>query len=134
MAKTAPRALSNAYVNQLEARWETLPQADQSALINDLKERMKISWGELTPAEKKAAYYISYGEWGPRAPLYSPGDKSKVFWGTMIGMFAGLVIFVGLKTFAGSKSVTMNREWHEKSDEYLKSQNANPFTGYSQVQ
>lgn len=134
VAKAAPRPLSNAYVNQLESRWETLPQADQTALINDLKERMKVSWGELSVAEKKAAYYISYGEWGPRAPLYGPGEKSKIFWGTMAGMGAGLVVFLLLKVGFVKKTVSNNREWQEKSDEYLKSQNANPFTGYSQVQ
>lgn len=134
VAKVAPRPLSNAYVNQLESRWETLPKNDQTALINDLKERMKLSWGELTVAEKKAAYYISYGEWGPRTPLYAPGDKSKVFWGVVAGTAAGVLLYATLRQFAGEKPVSMTREWQEKSDEYLKSQNANPFTGFSQVQ
>lgn len=134
VAKAAPKALSNAYVNNLETRWETLPKQDQTALIEELKARMELPWTELTPAEKKAAYYISFGEWGPRKPLYAPGDKSKVFWGTVAGLFAGVALFATIRSFAPGPPETMNREWQEKSDEYLKSKNANPFTGYSQVQ
>lgn len=134
VAKAAPRPLSNAYVNKLETRWESLPETDKNALINDLRERMKVSWNELTVAEKKAAYYVSYGGWGPRTPMYGPNDKSNIFWGTMAGMGAGLALFLFLKFTFVKKTLTNNREWQEKSDEYLKSQNANPFTGYSQVQ
>lgn len=134
VAKVAPRPLSNAYVSQLESRWENLPKNDQTALITDLKERMKLSWGELTVAEKKAAYYISYGEWGPRTPLYTSGDKSRVFWGVFAGMGAGVLLYAFFRQFAAGEPVSMNREWQEASDEYLKTQNANPFTGYSQVQ
>lgn len=130
----APRALSNAYVNKLDTRWESLPKQDQTALIDELKTRMELPWQELTPAEKKAAYYISFGEWGPRKPLYGPGDKNKVFWGTVAGLVAGISLFAGLRTLAPAPPVTLEREWQEKSDEYLKSKNANPFTGYSQIQ
>ena len=63
VAKTAPRALSNAYLGNLESRWTTLPKEDQTALIEELKTRMELPWQNLTTAEKKAAYYISFGEW-----------------------------------------------------------------------
>lgn len=134
VAKSAPRALSNAYVNSLETRWEKLPKEDQTALIDELKTRMELPWGELTAAEKKAAYYISFGEWGPRKPLYAPGDKTKIFWGTIAGLAAGVGLFALIRAFAPAPPVTMDREWQQKSDDYLKSKNANPFTGYSQIQ
>ncbi|SGZ58244.1 CIC11C00000000973 [Sungouiella intermedia] len=127
VAKAAPKPLSNAYVNKLETRWEKLPKEDQTALIDELKARMELPWQELTAAEKKAAYYISFGEWGPRKPLYAPGDKSKIFWGTVAGLVAGVGLFAVIRS-------TLEREWQEKTDEYLKSKNANPFTGYSQIQ
>ncbi|KAI3407148.1 cox5 [Candida oxycetoniae] len=132
---TASRALSNAYIGKIESRWTSLPKEDQQTLIEELKARMELPWQELTPAEKKAAYYISFGEWGPRRPLYAPGQKSQIFWlvaGTVLGSIA---VFVGLKVFAEPEAPkTLNREWQEASDEYLKSKNANPFTGYSQIQ
>lgn len=134
VSKSAPRALSNAYVAKLDSRWETLPKEDQTTMIEELKTRMELPWQELTPAEKKAAYYISFGEWGPRKPLYGPGDKAKVFWGVVIGLGAGVGLFAFTRMFAAPPPETLTREWQEKSDEYLKSKNANPFTGYSQIQ
>ncbi|KAG7666117.1 cox5 [[Candida] subhashii] len=134
VAKTAPKALSTAYLGNLETRWTSLPKQDQEALIEELKARMTLPWNELTSAEKKAAYYISFGAWGPRRPIYGPGDKQKVFWGVVGGIVASIVIFAGIKQLAAPAPHTMTREWQEKSDEYLKSKNANPFTGYSQIQ
>lgn len=134
VAKAAPRPLSNAYVNHLETRWEKLPKEDQTQLIDQLKSRMELPWQDLTQAEKKAAYYISFGEWGPRKPLYAPGEANKIFWGTVAGLVAGVGLFAFVRSFAPEKPVSMSREWQEASDEYLKSKNANPFTGYSQIQ
>lgn len=134
VTKAAPRALSNAYVGKLETRWDTLPKEDQTSLIEQLKTRMELPWQELTPAEKKAVYYISFGEWGPRKPLYGPGDGARVFWGVVIGILSGIGLFAGVRAMAAPGPTTLNREWQEKSDEYLKSKNANPFTGYSQIQ
>lgn len=134
VAKAAAKPLSNAHVAHLETRWEKLPKEDQSALIDELKARMELPWQELTAGEKKAAYYISFGEWGPRRPLYAPGEKSKIFWGTVAGLLAGIGLFATIRLFAPAPSETLTREWQEKSDEYLKSKNANPFTGYSQIQ
>lgn len=111
-----------------------MPKEDQTALIDELKARMELPWQELTAAEKKAAYYISFGEWGPRKPLYAPGDKSKIFWGTVAGLVAGVGLFAVIRSFAPAPPETLEREWQEKTDEYLKSKNANPFTGYSQIQ
>ncbi|KAL7664197.1 Uncharacterized protein ABC855_g3029 [[Candida] zeylanoides] len=134
VAKSAPRALSNSHVGNLSTRWETLPKEDQTTLIEELKSRMEGPWQELTPAEKKAAYYISFGEWGPRRPLYQPGETTKIFWGVIGGLGIGLGLFAAIRQFAADPPITMNREWQTASDEYLKSKNANPFSGYSQIQ
>lgn len=134
VAGSAPRALSNAYVGNLESRWGTLPKDDQSALIEELKTRMELPWQELTAGEKKAAYYISFGEWGPRRPLYAPGEKSKVFWGVVGSLIASVGIFAGVRALGQPAPATLDRKWQEASDEYLKSKNANPFTGHSQIQ
>lgn len=133
-SSVASRPLSNAYVGQLEKRWESLPKEDQSALIDELKVRQELPWKQLTTEEKKAAYYISFGEWGPRRPLKTPKQKQQVFWGTIGGLVAGVGLFALMRSFAQPGPETLNRAWQEKSDEYLKSKNANPFTGYSQVQ
>ena len=134
VAKSAPRALSNAYIGKLESRWTTLPKEDQQTIIEELKSRMELPWQELSPAEKKAAYYISFGEWGPRRPLYAPGEKSQIFW-IVTGCFIGSIfMFAGIKMLAKPAPASLGRDWQEKSDAYLKSKNANPFSGYSQIQ
>lgn len=71
---------------------------------------------------------------GPRTPLYLPGERSQVFWITTGCIVASVVLFFGIRQFASPPPITMNKEWQEQSDDYLKSKNANPFTGYSQVQ
>lgn len=134
ITQTTPRVLSNAYVGKLDQRWEGLPKEDQTALIDELKGRMELPWQQLSGEEKKAAYYIAFGEWGPRKPLHGPGDRSKVIWGTVGGLLAGVGLFAFFRSMAQPGPTTLDRSWQEKSDEYLKSKNANPFTGYSQVQ
>lgn len=134
VSKAAAAPLSNAYVTKLEQRWAKMPSQDRSVLIAELKNRMALPWQELTPAEKKAAYYISFGEWGPRQPLYGPGDQAKVIWGVVGGIVALIVIYAGVLSLGTPAPASMTREWQEKSDEYLKSKNANPFSGYSQIQ
>lgn len=130
----AGRSLSNAYVGKLETRWVSLPKQDQTQLINDLKTRMELNWKELLVEEKKAAYYISFGEWGPRKPLHAPGEAQFIVMTVAGCMVASMVIYLGITSFGAKGPSTLNREWQDASDEYLKSKNANPFTGYSQVQ
>ena len=127
-------SLSNATIADLNKRWESLPTTDQEEIISQLNERQKLNWKELTPEEKKAAWYISYGEWGPRRPVHQKGDGMKIFGGVVLGLSIASGLFVLFRVSAPESPRTMTREWQEASDEYLKSKNANPFTGYSQIQ
>ncbi|KAH3686370.1 hypothetical protein WICPIJ_002662 [Wickerhamomyces pijperi] len=126
--------VSKASIVELENRWETLPQVDQQEIVSQLAERQKLPWGELTEAEKKAAWYISYGSWGPRRPVHPKGESGKIASGVFIGLGVSLAIFLGVRAMAPEAPKTMSREWQEASDEYLKSKNANPWSSYSQVQ
>ncbi|CEP22506.1 unnamed protein product [Cyberlindnera jadinii] len=131
-ASTHP--VSRAAISELESRWEELPAADQQEIVSQLAERQKLPWAELTEAEKKAAWYISYGAWGPRRPVHPKGESGKIAGGVFLGLFISLSIFFALRANAPAPPKTMNREWQEASDEYLKSKNANPWSNYSQVQ
>ncbi|KAH3671525.1 hypothetical protein OGAPHI_000228 [Ogataea philodendri] len=53
-------------VSNLPARWNKLAGDAQQDIINYLKVKQEFAWTYLTQDEKKAIYYISYGEWGPR--------------------------------------------------------------------
>lgn len=128
------RALSNALIGDLNQRWEQLTPVDQQEIVSKLAERQKLDWKELTPAEKKALWYISYGEWGPRKPVHGKGDAGKIFGGVCLGLGAALGIFLTFRSLSPPAPRTMTKEWQEQSNEYLKSKNANPWSTYSQVQ
>jgi len=95
-----------------------------------LRDRMKHDWNDLTLAERKAAYWIAFGPHGPRA-LDPPGEGWRVFWYTMGGCGISLVLFMTIRSMAGGDPATMNKEYQEKTNEYLKSQNVEPITGVS---
>ncbi|CCD23403.1 cytochrome c oxidase subunit Vb NDAI_0B03690 [Naumovozyma dairenensis CBS 421] len=111
-----------------------MANTEQEELATKLAERQKLPWNQLTPNEKQAAWFISYGEWGPRRPIHGKGDVTYITKGVFIGLAVSLGLFAFIRQFAGEPPKTMTKEWQLKSDEYLKSKNANPWGGYSQVQ
>lgn len=135
---TLPRCystqVSNSLLQDLPKRWEGIPEKEQDSIVNQLTERQKQPWASLSEQEKKAMWYVSYGNWGPRRPVLQKGDSTYILSGTIIGLLASVGIFVGIRYLAKDDPRTMTKEWQIKSDEYLKSKNANPWGGYSQVQ
>ena len=65
------------------------------------------------------AYWIAFGPHGPRA-LPPPGEGTKVFAYTLIGVAVSAAIFGFARYFARAPPPTMNREYQEASDAYLK--------------
>lgn len=127
-------AISKAAITDIQSRWETMPLTEQQEITSKLSERQKLPWNQLTDAEKQAAWYISYGEWGPRRPVLNKGDAAFIAKGVFLGLFLSLAAFAGVRSLGSPDPKTMTKEWQLKSDEYLKSKNANPWGGYSQVQ
>ncbi|KAK7752930.1 Cytochrome c oxidase subunit 5B, mitochondrial [Diatrype stigma] len=76
------------------------------------------------------AYWIAFGSHGPRA-LDPPDEGRKVILYTAVGILTSFAIFATMRAFAGPAPSTMNREYQEASNEYLKAQNAEPLTGLS---
>lgn len=134
VAAKSAAPLSQASIAELPGRWESMPAAEQHSVVTRLAERQRQPWTELTPAEKQAAWYISYGAWGPRRPVHRKGDAAYITKGVVVGLGAAIGLFALVRMGAADPPKTMNKEWQLKSDEYLKSKNANPWTGYSQVQ
>ena len=133
---TAPHAISNPTLAGIEKRWEGMPPQEQATLWMQLRDRMEQDWHHLTMQEKKAgefvassplksllttapAYWIAFGNHGPRA-LPPPGENLRIFWYTMAGVSISLVIFMVIRAFAGEPPRTMNKEWQEATNEYLK--------------
>lgn len=128
------QALTKASIVDLPNRWEAMPAAEQHDIVSKLTDRQKLAWNELTDTEKQAAWYISYGEWGPRRPVHGKGDAAFIAKGVVVGILCSVGLFALLRAKAPDAPKTMNKDWQIKSDEYLKSKNANPWGGYSQVQ
>ncbi|KAL6720228.1 Cytochrome c oxidase subunit 5B, mitochondrial [Lecanora helva] len=126
----ANHAISNPTLAQIEKRWEGMPPQEQADLWMALRDRMKNDWHELTLQERKAAYWIAFGPHGPRA-LPPPGENWMVFGYTMLGIGISFVIFCGIRMFARPAPGTMNAQYQEMTNEYLKNQRVEPITGVS---
>ncbi|KAI0137175.1 cytochrome c oxidase polypeptide V [Xylariales sp. AK1849] len=127
-AAASTHAISNPTLANIEKRWEGMPSTEQAELWMALRDRMKENWAELTVQEKKAAYWIAFGPHGPRAqPPADEGRKVALY--TLIGIGVSFAIFATVRMFAKPPPSTMNKEYQEASNEYLKGQRADPFTG-----
>ncbi|EME47994.1 hypothetical protein DOTSEDRAFT_69809 [Dothistroma septosporum NZE10] len=120
-------AISNPTLANIEKRWEAMPPQEQADLWMALRDRMKVDWNELTLQEKKAAYWIAFGPHGPRA-LPPPGEGTKIFMYTILGVVAAGAIFGATRYFAKGTPRTMNKEWQEATNEYLKENKIEPIT------
>jgi hypothetical protein len=65
------------------------------------------------------AYWIAFGPHGPRS-LPPPGENKKVALYTFIGLGVSLALFATMRSFAKPGPSTMNKEWQEASNEFLK--------------
>ncbi|MCJ1397926.1 Cytochrome c oxidase subunit 5A [Xylographa trunciseda] len=123
-------AISNPTLAGIEKRWEAMPPQEQADLWMALRDRMHVNWHELTLQEKKAAYWIAFGPHGPRS-LPPPGEGWRIFNLTMIGVGVSFVLFLLIRTQARPAPGTMNKEYQEMTNEYLKAQNTEPISGVS---
>ncbi|KAI8368076.1 cytochrome c oxidase subunit IV [Blakeslea trispora] len=124
-------ASTNVAVQNLETRWKTLSTAEQNTIAKQLEEAQKADWKTLSVDEKKAAYYIAFGAHGPREPLTKPGHSMKVLGGVAGVMVASGALFYAIRLGGQETPRTINKEWQEATNEYLKSQNSNPVSGIS---
>lgn len=54
-------------------KWLEMKNDVKEEIIEYLDWKMGDDWKQLSPVDKKASYFVSYGEWGPRA---KPGSKA----------------------------------------------------------
>jgi hypothetical protein len=69
--------------------------------------------------ELYAAYWIAFGPHGPRAGS-PPGEGTKIFTYTVIGVAASLAIFLATHHMANPPPHTLTKEWEEATNEYFK--------------
>ncbi|KAJ3305275.1 hypothetical protein HDV03_001873 [Kappamyces sp. JEL0829] len=111
----------------IEARWSKLPLAEQGALADRLGELQKGDWKDMSMEEKRAAYYIAYGGYGPRTPR-DPTLQYRVF-GWVAG-FIGLAYVLWLQSDKLlPKLVTRTPEWKAAEAQLMIEQKMNPHSG-----
>lgn len=69
------------------------------------------------------AYWIAFGPHGPRA-LPPPGENWYIFRMTMLGVGISFIIFCAIRAMARPAPKTMNAQYQEMTNEYLKVRNA----------
>ncbi|KAI1045201.1 hypothetical protein LB505_004971 [Fusarium chuoi] len=74
------------------------------------------------------AYWIAFGPHGPRA-VDPPGTGARVAWGVFIGLAASVALFGAVRVVAKPAPYTMTQEYQEETNEFLKNQKSDPFTG-----
>nr|ODN98908.1 cytochrome c oxidase subunit 4 [Cryptococcus depauperatus CBS 7855] len=114
-------------LGNIEASWKTLPAEEQYEIYQQLEQIQKKDWKQLTVDEKKAAYFVSFGPHGPRAPTVESGHGLKVLLGVSGAVIAGFALFSVVRTQAAPPPKTMTAEYQEQMTEYMKSQNMNPI-------
>ncbi|KAG1471502.1 hypothetical protein G6F56_002083 [Rhizopus delemar] len=125
------RNASTVSVQNIETRWKTLSASEQNTIAKQLEEAQKADWKVLSLEEKKAAYYIAFGPHGPREPITKPGHGAKVLGGVAGVIAASGALFYTIRLNGQETPKTINKEWEEATNEYLKSQNSNPISGIS---
>jgi len=75
--KLATRNVSSMSIANLESRWPKLPEAEQGAIAETIYAKERGDWKNMSLEEKRASYFIAYGDYGARTPR-NPAHKYRV--------------------------------------------------------
>ncbi|KAF9166810.1 Cytochrome c oxidase subunit 5A [Actinomortierella ambigua] len=116
-------------LTNLELRWNRLSAQEQASLSKQLEQLQAGDWSKMTVDQKKAAYWVSFGPHGARAPLTGPNHGLKVFAGTATVLAVTTALFMWIRSKGGERPSTLSKEWQEASNEYARENKINPITG-----
>lgn len=122
--------LDQASLAEIPKTWDGLTTEQKNSISKALDNKMNGDWKSLTLEEKRAAYFISFGPHGARKPA-DPSESRKVIVGLLLALAAATGISMVTTHYGKETPHTMNKEWQEKSNEYLRAQKADPITGIS---
>ncbi|KAK0196510.1 COX4, subunit IV of cytochrome c oxidase [Armillaria mellea] len=118
-------------LGRVEALWDTISLEEKAALRSQLAEVQKKDWKQLSIEEKTAAYFVSFGPHGHRAPAGKPGDNLKIAASVAGLLGVSYLMMMGVKAMAPAPPKTITKEWQEASSERAIEQKMNPITGIS---
>ncbi|KAJ3392812.1 hypothetical protein HDU92_008168 [Lobulomyces angularis] len=125
--KKIPKGVGRS-VSGIETRWTKMPECEQGAVADFLAEKQAGDWKLMTLEEKRAAYFIAFGNYGSRTPP-NPAYKYRVMsW--VAGIF-GLSVVCWQLWIAkmNPKKKTMSAEWEAVRIANAAEGRHNPFTG-----
>ncbi|KAJ3058761.1 Cytochrome c oxidase subunit 5A [Podochytrium sp. JEL0797] len=118
---------SSASIAQIETRWGKLPEAEQGAIADRLAVAEKGDWKQMSNEEKRAAYYIAYGDHGARNQRDPNLTKAVMAWSSVF-----VVLAVGMYSWWETQKPvlrTMTPEWKAAEDARAIELKQNPFQG-----
>ncbi|KAJ1983008.1 cytochrome c oxidase [Dimargaris cristalligena] len=118
-------------IASVEVAFNSWTKTQQKAMIERIAELQKQDWKTLSLEEKRAAFYVSFGPHSARTPYSLPGDSTKVVFGVASALGLSAALFAFIRSFSQETPRTMNPEWQEATNEYLREQKANPISGIS---
>lgn len=88
------QALSTYNLRNIITSWPKLKLEERDQIIDFLQERQILPWTDLSNEEKRACYYISFGQWGPR--LLEQADNAQGVSSRIISTLTASVILIAL--------------------------------------
>ncbi|WFD33369.1 Cytochrome c oxidase subunit 5B, mitochondrial [Malassezia cuniculi] len=113
----------------IESHWTKISKEEQYAVYKALEEVQRKDWNELTLDEKKGAYFVAYGPYGPRKPVVPKGQTVRVVLGTALFVGLGIGIFAFVRSLAAPAPKTLSPDYREQMTERAKENKQNPITG-----
>lgn len=96
-------------LDDLPKRWPEMSGPLKDEIVEYLTWRMEDSWKTMPRAEIEAAYFISYGPWGPRSPSgQAQVSPTYLIWKGLFNAILFLALGVSIV------NLKRDRELHEK--------------------
>ncbi|WFD17889.1 Cytochrome c oxidase subunit 5B, mitochondrial [Malassezia caprae] len=115
----------------IEGMWPKMAKEEQYSVYKALEELQRKNWKELALDEKKAAYFVSYGPYGPRKAAVPQGQTGKVILGVTVSVLLGFGAFYGVRSIASAPPKTLTKEYQEQMTARAKETRQNPISGIS---
>ncbi|WFD21983.1 Cytochrome c oxidase subunit 5B, mitochondrial [Malassezia equina] len=116
-------------LSNIEGMWANMAKEEQYSVYKALEELQRKNWKELSVDEKKAAYFVSYGPYGPRKPVTAPGQNGKIALGVAVAVLLGVGAFYGVRSIANGPPHTLTKEYQEQMTARAKETKQNPISG-----
>ncbi|CAI2177095.1 6429_t:CDS:2 [Funneliformis geosporum] len=118
-------------ISEVVNRWSTLSVDEQTNVTKQIEDLQKQDWQKLSLEEKKAAYYLAFGNHGPREEFGQSGKTGKIIAGVSGVIIIGSGLYYLSKIAVTDKPRTINKEWEEATNERMIEQKSDPISGIS---